>query len=55
MEVVSVAENVLFCCFKQSAGTGNQIQIPLRASYEYLRNIKPYGLFINAEIFLKAY
>jgi len=29
-------EVVLFCCFKQLAGNGNQIQIPLRANYEYL-------------------
>lgn len=53
MEVVSVAESVLFCCYKQQA-LENQIQNSLRANYEYLRNTV-YGLFINAEIFLKAY
>lgn len=42
-----------FCCYKQQA-LEIRFKFHLRANYEYLRNIKPYGLFINAEIFLKG-
>lgn len=40
MEVVMGVSMLLkrfwFCCFKQSAGNGNQIKIPFTANFKYL-------------------
>lgn len=48
----NAAENAVHC-FKQSAGNRNCIKFPWQPII--FRNIKPYRLFINAKIFLKAY
>lgn len=45
--------NALFCCLKQSAGNRDWMKFPGQPII--LRNIKPYGLYLNAKIFKKTY